>query len=400
VAGLAVVLAGCDPATATPSASATVARATVQAGGSVPTPPRQGRGTLPGPYAVVATNSVGQVASYQVLLITTDARVAAQVTAAGAPGNGGLLIGNLSLPRVSASSTRAYYLENGNEIRWLAPDGSTGTVRSLPLDGRSQLSFAVSPDDRRIAVTVFTTGTSMGTGPGLTTRTYVENLRDSSAHVELGTTTGYADPQWVAGWHGAGVVESVSSAACWTYVGPATSCGLSLRLVSAATGAPIANLCAPAPGSSVATMSGLPTGAGTVCADIHQESTSSSRLPAIQSIGTIAAVDWNGHQRVFLASADPARGLAVGGCFLAPDGAQMACNSNASQAVTFLSPTGALRDLGTGYRILGWLDSSHLLVAVDVQTLGVVSVERGSTRLLTKGETDYMELAGTLPASG
>jgi hypothetical protein len=65
--------------------------------------------------------------------------------------------------------------------------------------------------------------------------------------------------------------------------------------------------------------------------------------------------------------------------------------------LTFLTPAGALRDLGAGYRILGWIDSGHLLVAVDVQTLGVVAVERGSTRLLVKGETDFMDLAGTLP---
>jgi hypothetical protein len=380
VAGLAVLLAGCDPATATPSASATP-RASA---GAVQTRPPQGSvGVLPGPYAVVATNSVGQVASYQVLLITTDARIAAQVTATGAPGNIGLLIGNLTLQRVSASSTRAYYLENGTEIRWLAPDGSTGTVRSIPAGASSQLTFAVSPDDQRIAVTVLTAD------PAISTTTYVENLRDGSGHVELGRSQGYAGIRWVSGWHGDAVVEEDNGSSCFSY--STTPCAPSYQLVSARNGAVLATPCAPPSESR------RPGSAGVVCETVVPGHIGSARAPATQPTGTIAAADWTGKQRVFLTNNDPGKGLAVGGCVLAPDGAQMACSATATQALTFLTPAGALRDLGAGYRILGWIDSGHLLVAVDVQTLGVVAVERGSTRLLVKGETDFMDLAATLP---
>src|SRR4029077_7864820 len=56
----------------------------------------------------------------------------------------------------SSTRTRLYYLNAGSEVRYLAPDAKTGTVTRIALGASEQAGFAVSPDDKRIAVAVFT----------------------------------------------------------------------------------------------------------------------------------------------------------------------------------------------------------------------------------------------------
>src|SRR5260370_4142211 len=52
----------------------------------------------------------------------------------------------------SATRTRLYYLNAGSEVRFLAPDGTTGTVTRIALGASEQAGFAVNPDDASIAV--------------------------------------------------------------------------------------------------------------------------------------------------------------------------------------------------------------------------------------------------------
>src|SRR4030088_1660068 len=60
----------------------------------------------------------------------------------------------ISLPQVSASDNRLYYLDGDATVRYLAPDGASGIAHTLPSSHLSHAAFAVSPDDQRIAVTV------------------------------------------------------------------------------------------------------------------------------------------------------------------------------------------------------------------------------------------------------
>ena len=55
-------------------------------------------------------------------------------------------------PPVSASDDKVYYRDGDTQIRFIAPDGTSGAVTSVP-GGTARVSFfSVTPDDRRIAV--------------------------------------------------------------------------------------------------------------------------------------------------------------------------------------------------------------------------------------------------------
>lgn len=379
--GAAILLAGCDtPPRPSPSPTSP---ATLGAVATRPSSTQQG--VLPGPYAAVATDLNTPGLTYQVLLVTSNARIAARASA-HVPTFDSFTIRRLHVPGASTSSSRAYFLDGDTDIRWLSPDGSTGLVKSIPAGSTNDLAFAVSPDDRSIAVTVI----SRDLDPAaVAARTYVEDLSDGSGHRELSSTRGLQSMDWVVGWHGGSIVEAGGDLGCDASFG--AQCVTSYRLVSAATGTTPAGLCAPASGlAGFTTPTGLPAAAGVAYADVLAASN-----PSGPSVGTIFAVDWIGHHHVF-AARDSSAANALNGCFLSPDGSRMACISNDNQAIELLGPGGGITDLGFDYRILGWLDATHLLVAVDVQTLGVVAVDRGSTRLLPFS-TDTIEFAGTLP---
>jgi len=74
----------------------------------------------------------------------------------GPPGIGGICCG-VSLPEVSTTSRRAYFLCGQNQLRYIGVDGSAGLAMVLPnVRGRTQAVFAVSPDDSRVAMSVST----------------------------------------------------------------------------------------------------------------------------------------------------------------------------------------------------------------------------------------------------
>jgi hypothetical protein len=60
------------------------------------------------------------------------------------------------MPAFSLSDTSVYFPDGDGELRALRPDGSTLIVHKLPnVRGHARAFFAVSPDDRRIAISVF-----------------------------------------------------------------------------------------------------------------------------------------------------------------------------------------------------------------------------------------------------
>ena len=74
-----------------------------------------------------------------------------------------------------------YFPDGLTTLRFLAADGSTGIATSLPnLAGRARSIFAVSPDDKRIAVSVF----DWSTRP-MKMRIYVEDLAGGGHTVEI-----------------------------------------------------------------------------------------------------------------------------------------------------------------------------------------------------------------------
>ena len=63
---------------------------------------------------------------------------------------------------VSTSNTRVYFMDHLGVVRFLAPNGDTGRATTVPFGQTRRSMFAVSPDDKRIAVVVadFTPGKS------------------------------------------------------------------------------------------------------------------------------------------------------------------------------------------------------------------------------------------------
>jgi len=102
------------------------------------------------------------------------------------------------LPCVSTSNSRAYFLDGDTSVRYLAagpstapcdPSGCTfgtnGDVTHVPGGAAEASAFAVSPNDERIAVSVFSFRPS-ASGPVPTgVRLYVENLVGGGSHVEI-----------------------------------------------------------------------------------------------------------------------------------------------------------------------------------------------------------------------
>ncbi|MBJ7609037.1 MAG: hypothetical protein JF887_06355 [Candidatus Dormibacteraeota bacterium] len=384
----ALAVAACGSASPTPSPSASVTPTTRPAAG---------------PFALLLTNQNRSGASYDVLLIDSSARVVARVTAK-LP----LIKAHqqLSLPLAYASSNGAYYLDGDAAIHLLGADGSKSLVKTIPQGASSLLGFAISPDSKSIAVSVITqqTDDTKTTGRG-----YVEDLRDSGGHAEIFNNTSQDAYRWPIAWYGGDIVDAVGSAPCHGDYGQASSgqpsagitCATSLHVVDSASQNRVATMCeAPAAsptGTNVTwSLNGLVTPAGVACLQSLYMPTGDSSQPP-PSTCTVAAVDLRGGHRNF--QSGPCQSIPAAGCFLSPDGSRMACTSSSTQALGFLSSGGSFHSLGRKYTILGWIDSTHLMVGVDTTTLGVINADTGAETKLTVTAADQVQMLGVVGAA-
>jgi hypothetical protein len=107
----------------------------------------------------------------------------------------------------STSLKRLYYLNGANEVRYLAPDGSQGVATQIKLRTNEQAGFAVSPDDKRIAVSVFSYDSSYH---GM--RMYVEDLDGGGHQVQIFESQAVAE--FPIAWTGGNLVIAVSTPQC------------------------------------------------------------------------------------------------------------------------------------------------------------------------------------------
>jgi hypothetical protein len=149
-----------------------------------------------GAYAVMVKDFLVEGGpNYTVSIVATDGRVIAGSTVPKR--TNGVQIGNLSTSR-----TTLYYLDGDSDIRFLRPDGEKGIATHITLAAKQVAAFAVSPDDRQIAVSVLDY-----TRYPVSTRLYVEDLIGGGNHVEL-----FSSPtvlEWPAGWHNGSLVMAV-----------------------------------------------------------------------------------------------------------------------------------------------------------------------------------------------
>ena len=217
--GLALVTAACGSvgqktvtSTSTPSTSAT----TSASPSATPTlSPSAGSVSSLGILIAFSGGTGPQSAGYDLALVTVDGTVAAKAHAAArafvhTPGNGPGAAA-IDLPEVSTSSTRVYYLDGDHDVRFLRPGGSGGLATKVPGTTTAHAAFAVTPDDRRIAVSVLDYATSPPT-----LHLFVEDLGGGN-HAEIFTSKSVW--VWPVGWRQGRLVLAATSAAPFTQQG-------------------------------------------------------------------------------------------------------------------------------------------------------------------------------------
>jgi hypothetical protein len=141
--------------------------------------------------------------SYDIALVGADGTVAARTHAA----TRSPIADAIELPYAMSSRSRVYYLDGDQHVRYLKTDGTTGLAATLRGNAHIHAAFAVSPDDRRIAVALFDYSVS----PVVLTL-YVEDLTGAHHAVIFSSTSKYL---WPVVWHSGQLVVA--------YLGPNTT---------------------------------------------------------------------------------------------------------------------------------------------------------------------------------
>ena len=274
-----------------------------------------------GGYGVLLTSTAE--ASYAISLVGFDGKVVAKAQASS-PGKvtcGDAAAAVLPLP-VSTSNSRAYFMDAQGIIRFLTPSGATGRATSVPVGSQRRSMFAVSADDKLIAVVV-----SDFSASGAALSLYVEDLNGGGHHKVIYTSKG-AFGLWPTGWHGGSLV--VAKVPSCTQGGGPFCCGpQELHVVDSSTALRKSTL-----GSAGCVIAGPPSSAGAVCETGVQAN----------------VMDWTG---------TTTRSFSIQGptlAYLSPNGNQAAMVSGGETVVE-----GSLATFGMP--VCGWIDSTRLLEA-------------------------------------
>ena len=232
---------------------------------------------------------------------------------------------------ISTSASRVYYLDGDADVRYLRPDGSGGLVTQIKLGPHQAAVQAVSPDDRRIAVSILDyTRYPVGT------RLYVENL-DGSNHIELFSASSVIE--WPVGWHQGELVVALGLNVPPQNAFEGFARGRGYHVVDPDSGHRLRSICE---GGDTYDPE-VP--AGTMC--VHYPS--------------VSLVSWDG--------ASTPRGSETN-CVpngpLAPDGSYVAGRSCDGQHTVVLADQAGTNKVTTrGERPDGWLDNVHLVLLGD-----------------------------------
>jgi hypothetical protein len=283
---------------------------------------------------------------------------------------------NYQLPETSVSATHVYFLDGEADLKSLAPGGAAALVRRLVVEPNSNVAFAVSPDDRRIAVAVITYGTSSATP--FTLRLYAEDLGGGN-RTDVFSSTSVAE--WPVGWRAGSIVLAIGQPGVFTGFNPYAA--VQYHLVEPGTWARRALLTC---------NFGPLVAAGSAC-----------WKPVTPTLGV---QDWNGNTRTYqLDPGGPISRLQTPYLALSPAGTRIAGALKADPAGgydTELFEDGSGSLLVPGAAPFGWLDEGHLLViapagpALAAVPGGALTPITGLTPLPGQGWPLFF---GVLPAS-
>ena len=238
------------------------------------------------------------------------------------------------LPTVSLSNTSVYFPDGDTQLRVLSPDGKTSIVHRLPnLRGRTRAVFAVSPDDGRIAISVF----DWSVTPMLL-RIFVEDLVGGSHHVEVFSSR--SKYEWPVGWYQGSVVLAVNPVPNASNPNGAGA----YHVVSAADGTRLATMGGPdcpvvGPLSRAGTACASGCGANTTCVD---------------------AVSWAGVRTVVYQRSN-AQGSGPSWSALSPDGKSVTNGASTGDGVA--TNSGVIPLAGSVDLRHWWVDDRHVLGA-------------------------------------
>ncbi len=320
---------------------------------TTPSPVCESRGVLAVFIAAVAHST-----QYEISLVRVDGSVAAK-TQASLRSNAAAT----ALPFVSASATRVYFLEGDNMLKSLSPDGTVAVVRDISGNDHIRAAFAVSPDDRHIAISTIDYSV---TPPSL--RLSVEDLKGGNRTEVLASSSRYF---WPVAWRQGKVVVAVGDA----NPGPSPHgdwhpwCAASLRacvadnpygathgyeVVDPAVGTTLVKLA-----SGQCQAMGLLTRAGTLCVEskfngglITQTNECRPELTICLRLTDWAGAitDWTTDATVWIGAINPSA-TQMAGC----------CNVNGLTLYAARSAGGDQRRLLDFAERLLWMDDNHLV---------------------------------------
>jgi hypothetical protein len=323
------------------------------------TSPAASPAPLTGAFAVLVTPPSAD--NYTVSIVDPNGKVVGSaqassptaVTCADAAG------AEVPLP-VSTSDDRVYYMDAQGVVRFLTVQGETGRATTVPTGGSRRSTFAVSPDDQRIAVVV-----NDFTASGVTFKIYVEDLNGGTNHLDIYGTTGVTG-LWPLGWHGPNNLVLAVVKAC-SQGGGLFCCGpRELHVVDPATALRRFTI-----GSSLCLIAGSPSPAGVVCEEP-------------QTFAHASVIDW---------TATNLRSFQIPGpmpAYLSPDGRVVALFNFTGAGVTTFDGAKVTLNMQT----CGWIDSTHVIAGDNGQSPARIGniVTGATTAISAKGTC-----AGRLP---
>jgi hypothetical protein len=340
VASLVSACSGPGTAQSSPSAAQTSSSATSRPTSASPLPTPSLPVEPSDPAWGVLVSALGG-SSYTVSLVGIDGTVVASAQAATPNavrcGNGAAAV--VPAP-VSTSNTRVYFMDGSGVVRFLAPNGDTGRSTTVPVGPARRSMFAVSPDDKRIAVIVadFTTA-------GASSRLYVEDLNGGGHHIDPFSDNG-GFMVWPTGWGGTSDLVLAKVPACAQGTGPWCCGPLEFHVVDSTTAVRRVTLGGPMPylPSPDCRIVGPPSPAGATCEDNSNAS----------------IIDWNANQKTTWGI----QGFVP--YLLSPSGKRLATTSGTDTSYRSDYDSSGWHTI-VGIVACGWIDNQHLLAGGDVQ---------------------------------
>jgi len=370
--GMGCVAACGGPGTPSPSPSGSISAGNALSPSASPSvSPAPSLGIVLGNWTSGSTYSVALVDTGGRKVASTTAQVASEYAGSATPGE------TATLP-VSSSASRLYYLDGDSSVRFLEPNGQTGTAATVPGSRTERVAFAVSPDDSQIAVAVM----SWPNQNTFMEQLYADdltgghriNLATVNASFSRDTNGGKwsNDMEWPIGWHAGKILVGLSLPRQQfppTPVPPDAQGGY--KLIDASNGSTAGSVCAGGDGVS------LPQPAGVLC------------LPGGMPNGHLQVRNWTDG-----VSQDLGAALCLSPSALSPHGAVAVPETAASgggcrETGRIEIVQGTTNTSSVSGSAVGWIDDGTLVFTTGGSppsaSLSVVTTASGQTALVGPG---------------